>query len=136
VLEIPDEGGRPVFPAFEASPTDPFLQQIEASGKKWVVVTSPVGEPLLVLDADAFLRKFLLGEGPVDIEAFCHRPILVRDPETKLGDVLPQLRIQRQSEGDDVIDEDLILVWGQERRIITGADILGRLLRGIARPST
>jgi len=32
---------------------------------------------------------------------------------------------------DDVIDEDIILVWGAERRIITGADILGRLLRGI-----
>jgi hypothetical protein len=33
-----------------------------------------------------------------------------------------------------VIDEDLILVWTRtEKRIITGADILGRLLRGIAR---
>jgi metal transporter CNNM len=30
-----------------------------------------------------------------------------------------------------VIDQDLILVWGKQRRIITGADILGRLLRGI-----
>jgi len=32
---------------------------------------------------------------------------------------------------DDVIDNDLILVWGHEKRIITGADLLGRLLRGI-----
>ncbi len=32
---------------------------------------------------------------------------------------------------DDVIDQYLILVWGQQRRIITGADLLGRLLRGI-----
>ena len=30
---------------------------------------------------------------------------------------------------DDVIDDDLILVWGGQRRIITGADLLGRLLR-------
>lgn len=38
--------------------------------------------------------------------------------------------------GDDVIDEDLVLVWECEvRRIITGADLLGRLLRGIARPA-
>jgi hypothetical protein len=134
LLELPDEGGRPVFPAFEASPTDPFLRRVEASGRKWVVVTSPAGQPLLVLDADAFLRKSMLGGHPVDIAGFCHRPILVQDPETKLGDVLPSLRTQRQSPGDDVIDEDLILVWGRERRIITGADILGRLLRGIARP--
>jgi metal transporter CNNM len=33
---------------------------------------------------------------------------------------------------DDVIDNDLILVWGEEKRIITGSDILGRLLRGIS----
>lgn len=33
-----------------------------------------------------------------------------------------------------MIDEDLILVWTRtEKRIITGADILGRLLHGIAR---
>ena len=33
---------------------------------------------------------------------------------------------------DDVIDQDLILIWGADRRILTGADLLGRLLRGIA----
>jgi hypothetical protein len=33
--------------------------------------------------------------------------------------------------GDDVVDNDLILVWGEQKRIITGADLLGRLLRGI-----
>jgi metal transporter CNNM len=31
-----------------------------------------------------------------------------------------------------VIDDDTILVWAKQKRIITGADILGRLLRGIA----
>jgi metal transporter CNNM len=31
-----------------------------------------------------------------------------------------------------VIDNDLILVWDSQKRIITGADLLGRLLRGIA----
>lgn len=33
-----------------------------------------------------------------------------------------------------MIDNDLILVWtDDERRIITGADILGRLLRGFSK---
>ena len=42
-------------------------------------------------------------------------------------------RLQPEGPGDDVIDKDLILVWtAEERRIITGSDILGRLLRGIA----
>ena len=32
---------------------------------------------------------------------------------------------------DDVVDDDLILVRGDQKRIITGSDLLGRLLRGI-----
>ena len=35
--------------------------------------------------------------------------------------------------GDDVIDFDIIIVWGANRRIITGPDVLGRLLRGITK---
>ena len=31
-----------------------------------------------------------------------------------------------------MIEHDLILVWSGQRRIITGSDLLGRLLRGIA----
>jgi CBS domain containing-hemolysin-like protein len=135
VIALPVVAGKPVFPAFSSTPSDPFLQQIEASGKKWVVVTSPDSEPLLVLDADGFLRAAILGVKPVTVEAFCHRPILVQEVDTKIGDVLPRLRIERQYPGDDVIDEDLILVWGRERRVITGSDILGRLLRGIAKPN-
>ena len=135
VLELPVVNGAPVFPAFQAARSDPFLQRVEASGKKWVVLISPDGEPRLVLDADAFLRAVMLGEGPVRIERFCHRPIVVRDIGTTLEDVLPSLRSERRGPGDEVIDQDLILVWGGTRRIITGADILGRLLHGIVRPA-
>jgi len=35
--------------------------------------------------------------------------------------------------GDDVIDDDLILVWTATKRVITGSDLLGRLLRDIAK---
>ena len=30
-----------------------------------------------------------------------------------------------------IIDQDVILLWGENKRVITGADVLGRLLRGI-----
>jgi CBS domain containing-hemolysin-like protein len=134
VLALPVRDRHPVFPAFECSREDPFLRQIDSSGRKWVVVTSPADEPVRVLDADAFLRDVLLGSGTPKPESFCHRPIVVRDPKTTLGEVLPRLRVEREAGGDDVVDKDVILVWAAERKIITGADILGRLLRGIARP--
>lgn len=46
----------------------------------------------------------------------------------------PLFTVEPEKPGDDVIDKDLILVWTErERRIITGSDLLGRLLRKIAR---
>ncbi len=42
------------------------------------------------------------------------------------------MKVAPERPGDDVIDNDLILVWGAQKRIITGADLLGRLLRDIA----
>ena len=71
------------------------------------------------------------------IEGVCwHRPLIVRDMQTRLGDVIGHLKVVPERPGDDVIDNDLILVWGSQRSIITGSDLLGRLLRGIATVET
>ena len=87
----------------------------------------------MVLDAHHFLRDTLFEKAPIAPEGYWHRPIIVTDPRTRLGDVISRLKVKPEHAGDDVIDNDLILVWGQHRRIITGADLLGRLLRGIVK---
>lgn len=133
VIALPMVTGRPQLPRFERSPEDPFLRRLEASGKKWAVITDPGGEPQLVLDAHHFLRGALFRGAAFNPEAHWHRPIVVREPRTRLGEVIGRLRVRSEHAEDDVVDDDLILVWGTERRIITGADLLGRLLRGIAR---
>ena len=68
----------------------------------------------------------------MDTSAYWHRPIVVRDTKAKLGDVIGQMRVVQETPDDDVIENDLILVWSTRKRIITGSDLLGRLLRGIA----
>ena len=123
----------PVFPDYSASPDDPFLQSIQASGRKWIVVADSEDQPLLVLDADAFLREVMFSKEAVDPYPFCHRPLVVSDQATPLGSVIRKLTVLPESKDDDVIDTDVILVWADERRIITGADLLGRLMRGIAK---
>jgi hypothetical protein len=125
------ENNRPIFPSFKREPTDPFLQKIEASGKKWVVITNPQNEPTMVLDADGFLRDAVYKKGPFIPLSYCHFPVVVKSPKTRLEKVIRQFKVYPQYPEDDVIDQDLILYWGQEKRIITGSDILGRLLRGI-----
>jgi hypothetical protein len=41
--------------------------------------------------------------------------------------------VHPRTEQDDVVDDDVILLWSGHKRITTGADLLGRLLRGIAK---
>jgi len=131
VLELPVKVDLPVFPDFDRDPDDPFLRKIQESGKKWVVVLDSDQTPRLIVDADSFIRAALFGSGPFDPYVHCHRPIVVEEPNTPIGHVVRKLKVRPTGPTDDVIDHDIILVWGHEKRIITGADILGRLLRGI-----
>jgi hypothetical protein len=132
VITLPIENERPMLPKFERSPNDPFLRLLDASGKKWVIIVDAAGQPRLVLDADHFLRDALFDEVFVDLETYWHRPIIVTEMRTPLGEVIGRMKVKPEHSEDDVIDNDLILVWGTQKRIITGADLLGRLLRGIS----
>jgi metal transporter CNNM len=133
IVRLPFEGSQPIFPRFEARADDPFLTQLASSGKKWIVITDEELEPRLVLSAPSFLRGALFERGRFEPRAVCHRPLVVRDRDLPMGQVLGRLTVRPEGPADDVIDEDMILVWTDgERRIITGSDILGRLLRRIA----
>ncbi len=132
ILSLPIENGKITFPEYQPIPEDPFIKRIQASGLRWVILTSPKGDPLLALDSDEFLRTALFDKNkPVDPHGFCHRPVIVRDRKTSLGQVISRLVVHPEHKADDIIDQDIILVWDKEKRIITGADILGRLFRGV-----
>lgn len=127
------ESGLPIFPDFQKTPDDPFLQQLHASGKKWVIVVDDKKQPTSVIHADHFLRDIIYGKEIRSLYTYCHRPIVINKPGTLLGEVLLRLKVRAENAEDDVVDDDLILYWGKQKRIITGADILGRLLRGIVK---
>ena len=131
IITLPIANERPVLPKFARSPDDPFLQGLNASGKKWVIIVDAAGRPAFVLDAHHFLRNSLFSTISVDPEIYWHRPIIITDMRTPLGSVIGRMKVKAEHPEDDVIDNDLILVWGHQKRIITGADLLGRLLRGI-----
>ena len=131
VIELQFADGRPVFPKMELSAVDPFLKRIQSSQKKWVVLTDNKDEPKAIVNSDEFLRAALFGGQHFKPLLYCHRPIIIRDDHTPLGEVIPKLKVQPERSDDDVIDEDIILFWGSQKRIITGSDILGRLMRGI-----
>ena len=130
IVEMDFVDDKPVFPKIEHTCDDLFLQQVHRAQKKWTVLTNREGVPKLALDSDGFLTAAIFEKTDINPLEFCHRPIIVRDSKTLLGEAILQLKVKPERSGD-VIDKDVILFWGDEKRVITGADILGRLLKGI-----
>ncbi|MFC1508882.1 DUF21 domain-containing protein [Candidatus Omnitrophota bacterium] len=133
IIQLPTQNGLPVFPDFEKSVSDPFLKSIHASGKKWIVIVDADGEPTVLVNSDDFIRCALFESKTFCPSDYYHLPIVVKDDNLPLRKVIDKLKVFSEKPDDDVIDHDVILIWGNQKRVITGADILGRLLRGIAR---
>ncbi|MCH8531393.1 MAG: CNNM domain-containing protein [Saccharospirillum sp.] len=133
VLTLPFLEGKPQFPTIEPSTDDAFLRVINRSGKSWVVIVDTEGEPRLVLSANDFIRQALFAPDQFNPFKHCHRPIIVRNPQQTLGELMQRYRVRSPHQGDDIVEEDVILLWGETPKVVTGTDILGRLLRGIAR---
>jgi hypothetical protein len=89
------------------------------------------GSTVICLGRTPFLRDSIFNEVSLNPKVHWHRPIIITDTSTPLGGVIGRLKVKPEHPEDDVVDNDLILVWGEKKRIITGADLLGRLLRGI-----
>ena len=133
VLHLPIVDGRPEFPDFSNDKDDPFMALVRNSARRWVLIGAEGRAPAWALDASEFLRATLIRGEHVDPMEYCHKPITVLESEIRLSQVLGRLETEP---GDDLLVRDVILLWSREKRIITGSDILGFLMRGIARPAT
>lgn len=134
IIKLPVTLDLPVIPEIERNANDPFLKQLHASGHNWVIVTDMDDEPRLIIDADGFLRSAIFDqEKNFDPYHYCHRPLVVRNINTPIGDIIPYMKGSASYDKyhDGEIEHDVVLVWGEDKRIITGADILGRLFKGI-----
>ena len=134
IIRLPTKVDLPLVPDISRVPSDPFLQKINVSGNHWVVLADELGEPQLLLDADGALRAALFDiDVPFDVYEYCRRPLVIRDSSKTIAEVISYLKSLPSSTGseDSAIDYDAVLIWGEKPRIITGADILGKLLKGI-----
>ena len=135
IVRLPMTLDLPVIPKVVDPREDPFVKMVQASGKKWVILTDGDDQPKLVLDADGYLRSVFMEDSNMDPYAHCHRPIVLKNPKTTLDFVIKKMKQSQPSDSDDAIQKDIVLLWHDVRRVITGADILGRLLDGMATPS-
>ena len=117
---------------FEYYDEDP----VNASQKKWIILVDSTNEPIIALESDGFLRDAIFNSDKFNPYLYCHRPVVLYNSKDRLGDAIPRLKVNPIGHDDDVIDKDIIILWSDEKRVITGSDILGRLLRGIVKSKT
>lgn len=131
IIHLPTADETLIFPEKVDSFEDPFIHSICACDEPWVIIVDEENRPRLVLDADGLIRD--IGSGRKHTyRYYCHRPIIVSNPDIKLDQIIARFHVDKTHAEDDVIDDDIVLYWGKDqKRIITGADILGRLLRGV-----
>ncbi len=124
----------PVLPQPDTEEGKALVESLKKHHGHWAVVVAERGMPQLVIDTTAYLSDiYALGEG-VDIYSCCHRPVVVEDDQTTLDAVLGEFVVEASHQDDHLVDRDVVLYWTEdEKRIVTGADIFGRLLKGIAR---
>ncbi|WP_342807536.1 CNNM domain-containing protein [Alteromonas sp. M12] len=126
---------KPVFFAGDLAPElmqKQFAHKLSSIAHQWIVVTNSDNYPVFVLDSDAYLRSVFCADGKViDPFLYCYKPVILEDPKTRLGAVLTLMKAEEDLHSDAPLKQDLILLWADQKRIVTGADILGRLLKGI-----
>ena len=133
ILSLPFEGNRPTLPRADTPEGQAFIDRITHTEHRWIVLVDEDGTPDLVLDANDYTRAIRAGRLPDPLD-FTHQPIVVTNPETPLDEVLSRLVVEAERFDDKLVDREVILYWGERsKRIITGPDLLGRLLHGIAR---
>jgi len=127
----------PTIPQAKEEGADAFLDALKATEMKRAIICDIEETPLLVLDIEPYLCHLFANRhnSSRTVYEFCHRPIIVEDPEATVDSVLSDFTVEAEHKNDHIIDRDVILFWPTEgtRRILTGADILGRLMRGIAK---
>jgi hypothetical protein len=126
VIRLAAVDGRLEIPQPNGSAEDGFVRRVQASGKKWVILTDPNERPHLLLDTDRFLRALCSGKS-VDPRDYCVQPIITNDPRATLEQTLMDAKLA----GKDSPGKGTILLWGAEKRIIAHADLLRRLFEGV-----
>ncbi|MCJ7802602.1 MAG: DUF21 domain-containing protein [Candidatus Marinimicrobia bacterium] len=132
IISLEAVGDEIIFPKFQARVDDEFIRRLNKSGEKWIVFTNLNDEPIFTMEADEFFRSEIINNSGKGIMHYCHKPIVINHSTTNLGMAIMRLKKKIHIRSDSPIKNDVVLFWQKKnKRIITGADILGRLLKGI-----
>ncbi|MEN8694716.1 MAG: DUF21 domain-containing protein [Akkermansiaceae bacterium] len=134
IYQFPSKLDLPILPELHTEEGQAFLASLKKNHSRKAVILDEFGTPFIVLDTTSFLSSLCAEGDGVDIYKHCHRPVIVDADDTHLDSVLGQFVVEADDSRDLVVDRDVVIFWTAEtKRIVTGADIFGRLLKGIAK---
>lgn len=134
IYQFPSKLDLTIFPPLDSDEGKEFIESVKKHHHQWAIIVNESGEPIIVMDTTKFLCDLNVEGDQTDPYAQCHRPIVVTEEETYLDSVLGEFVVEAEDSHDHVVDRDVVLYWTDDhKRIITGADIFGRLLKGIAK---
>ena len=132
IIALPLRDGKAYVPQAGSEEEAALSKQIADTTHTWVVLVDEEGYPVESLNVDEYLRALYDGRTKVPLLEYCQKPIVTTDSDLTVDRVLPQLDVESEHIGDRALDREVVLYWGERtKRIITGADLLGRLLHGI-----
>ena len=127
ILSVSFVDGHPRFPALASPDWDGFRQRVQASGKKWIILTDTDGTPQLVMNSNHFLRVLLsMTEQGTNPQDYCSKPVITTNPQDTIEHTL-----HNAISSETTPDTAVILVWSSEKRIISHTDLLQRLFEGV-----
>jgi len=125
-----------VLPEFGSVEHLNFVKALREHSNKRAILTDTENRPYYVLDTSAFLSRLtgnIATDSTVNLRYFCIRPAFVSNPKQKLDQVLSKFVVEADARDAHTVDRDVILFHkDDEMYILTGTDILGQLLKGIA----
>ncbi|MFT6861869.1 MAG: metal transporter CNNM [Akkermansiaceae bacterium] len=134
IYQFPTKFDLSILPSPDTAEGRDFIESLKKHPHRWAIIINESQEPVIVMDTTKFLCDLNVEGDATDPYAQCHRPIVVTEEETYLDSVLGEFVVEAEDLHDHVVDRDVVLYWTTDhKRIITGADIFGRLLKGIAK---
>lgn len=132
IIALPLREGKAYIPETGSLEGAELTKIVAATSRKWVVLVDENEYPVESMNVGDYLRDLYDEKEEVSLSDYCQKPIVTTDSDLTLDRILPQLDVESEHHGDRVLDREVVLYWGEKRkRIITGADLLGRLLHGI-----
>lgn len=123
----------PDFPDVNKEGFKDFIEEVNNCPVKWAIYIDEEENPILALNTDAYIKAYYSNKLTNSYQ-FCHRPYVFKASDTKLSEIATKFKVESVEIEDDVIKNDIVLLWSKEhRKIITGTDLLGRLFRGIVK---